>query len=197
MAVRTSCPHCEKPFSAPEDYLGRKVECPRCGRKSVLRTPQEAERATQLAQEEQRRLEEDREKIAFLEEVESRNRHRERSYYEEYGAIGYDDRYHGTRSPSRSVGLRALANFLLVGAYLELFVAAVGVGVTGYLWLTQWLTSTAVLVLILIAWALLGISFFFILKCLGELAHSLADLSDQQGRTLRMLFDARYESDRR
>ena len=36
MAIKNVCPRCKKAFSAPEDSLGKKFDCPACGHRSIL-----------------------------------------------------------------------------------------------------------------------------------------------------------------
>ena len=59
MAVWTRCSRCSKEFSAQEEYLGKKVSCPHCGRRvTVLDAPslkaaEEEENAREKWQSEQ------------------------------------------------------------------------------------------------------------------------------------------------
>lgn len=194
MAVRTSCPHCAKPFSAPEEYLGRKVDCPRCGKRSVLRSQEEVEDESRKAQEERHRLQQDREKIAFLEELEHRGRSRGNRYYHGRSSPRAVRNF-DPNAPSQYLGLRALSNFLIVGAYFELFLIAVGMGLSVFLWLEGRIASTALLVSLLVVWLVVGTALFLLLKSVGEFALVLAEGGDRQVQTIQLLRDLRENTE--
>lgn len=198
MAVRTACPHCDKKFSAPEDYLGKKIDCPHCGRRSVLRSREEVEQESQLLSDEKKRLDEDREKIALIEKIESRTAKRSGApYYHEYQTGVHAVRHFNPKAPSRFLRLRALADFLVLGAYVELFLVAVGVGLTFYLWIQGVIPTTSIFVLLVIAWTMIGTAFFFVFKLLGELALLFAEMGDQQNSLVQLLLDLRESTDAR
>ena len=192
MAVRTACPHCKKNFSAPDDYRGKKIECPRCGRRSVLRTRADLDQEA----EEERLLEADREKIALIESVQQRStRKAGRPYYEEYQTGRQAVRNFDPGAPSRFTRMRALSDLLLVGAYVELLLVAAGIGLTFYLWRLEIIPTGSILVLCLIGWIVLGAALYLFFKCLGELVALFVELADQQTDTVRLLLDLRENTD--
>jgi hypothetical protein len=196
MAVRTACPHCSKKFTAPDDYLGRRVECPRCGRRSVLRSLADLDREAEAAAEEERQREAAREKIAFIEGVQARATKKPgRPYYEEYQTGRQAVRHFDPRAPSRFARIRTLSDLLIVGAYVELMLVAFAIVVTLYLWMRGILSSGSILVMCIIGWMLAGVALYLIFKCLGELVSLFADLADQQADTVRLLLDIRENTD--
>ena len=74
MAVKTSCSYCKKSFSAPEEYRGKKVECPSCGRRFILRSEEDIHAVHEQAEAAKKKREEDKEKLALIEKIESRQR---------------------------------------------------------------------------------------------------------------------------
>ena len=196
MAVRTACPYCRKTFSAPDEYRGRKVDCPRCGRRNVLRTPEDLDRAAEDAAHEEKLLEADREKIALIESVQAgTGKRRGRPYYEEYQTGNQAVRHFDPRAPSRFVRLRTLSDFIVVGAYVELLLALVGIGLTFYLWLRGIIPAGSLLILCVIAWIMVGAALYLLFKGLGELVALFIDLADQQADTVRLLLDIRENTD--
>ncbi len=196
MALRTTCPYCKKNFSAPDDYRGKKVECPRCGRRSVLRTRADLDQEAEHTAEEDRLLEVDREKIALIESVQARSARKPgRPYYEEYQTGSQAVRNFDPRAPSRFTRIRALSDLLLVGAYVELLLIAAGIGLTFYLWQRGIIPTGSILVLCLIGWIIVGAALYLLFKCLGELASLFVDLADQQTDTVRLLLDIRENTD--
>jgi DNA-directed RNA polymerase subunit RPC12/RpoP len=120
MAVKNICPKCKKSFSAPDDSLGKKVECPGCGHRSILRTAEELKELEEVQTARQRKIEEDRERLALIEKMEARNRGG-RPYYEEYGVGTESVLHYNPNAPSRFLRVRALSEVLILGAYLVLF----------------------------------------------------------------------------
>lgn len=196
MAVRTACPYCRKRFSAPDDYLGRKVECPRCGRRSILRTRADLDREAEDAAEEEKLLEADREKIALIESLQARSSKKPgRPYYEEYQTGSQAVRHFDPRAPSRFTRIRTLSDFVVVGAYVELLLVVCGIGLTFYLWWRGIIPTGSLLVVCLIGWIIVGTALYLLFKCLGELTSLFVDLADQQTDTVRLLLDIRENTD--
>jgi hypothetical protein len=199
LAVKTACPCCRKPFSAPEDYVGKKVECPRCGHRSILRTPEEARDLAEREAEAKRQLEDDRQRLALIERQEERKRKRGGAvpYYERFQTGLHAVRHYSPNAPSRFMRLRALSDFLILGAYLALLLALVGAGLTIYLHTLQVIGSVAVLLVYLVGWGLVGTTLFLLLKSLGEVAFLLADVGDDQRDVVELLLDVRENTDPR
>lgn len=196
MAIRASCPHCKRTFSAPEEYRGKKVGCPACGRRFLLRTPEELDAAAKEVEERQRKREEDRERLALIERMESRGQRRiGRPYYEEFQTGQEGVRHFHPRSHSRFARFRALSDFLVLGAYLELLLVSVGVGLLIYLKISGVIAAFSVLFLWILGWLAIGASGFLLLKYLGELAFLLADMADQQNDVVQLLQDIRENTD--
>ena len=197
MAVKTSCARCGKRFSAPEDYLGKKIDCPKCGHRSVLRTPEEEresqERETELA----RRQEEDYRRLALIERAEKRNERSKEgsSYYERFRTGGDAVRHYNPSSPSRYLRLRTLSDLLIFTAYVALMLVLVGMGLTIFLKIKGVVASVAVLLLCLVGWMFLGAVLYTLLKLCGELTFLLADLGDQQNDLVQLLLDVRENTD--
>ena len=157
MAVKTACPFCKKGFSAPDEYRGKKVECPRCGRRSVLRTHEDLKEEAELAAVDQQRQAADREKLALMERVSSsRQKKAGRPYYEEFQTGLGGVRHYNPRAPSRFLRFRALSGLLLLGAYVEVLLVAIGMGLTVYAWHSGLVASLLVLLLCLVAWLVGG-----------------------------------------
>ena len=194
MAVKNVCPKCKKNFSAPEGYLGKKVECPRCGHRSILRTPEEIKDLEEVQSARQRKIEEDQERLALIEKMEARSRG-SRPYYEEYG-VGVDPvRHYNPNAPSRFLRVRALSELLVLGAYLAVFLVLMGIGLTVYLKIADVITSIPILLVCLVGWAVAGVVLYLSLKYLGELAFLLADLGDQQNDLVQLLLDIRENTE--
>ena len=190
MAIKNICPRCKKAFSAPDDSLGKKVECPACGHRSILRTLEEVKELENVQNERQRKIEEDRDRLALIEKMESRGRG-SRPYHEEYGITSESVRHFNPNAPSRFLRVRALSELLVLGAYLVVFLVLLGMGLTVYLKITGVIGSIPVLLLGLLGWAIGGVVLYLALKYLGELAFLLADVGDQQNDVVQLLLDVR------
>jgi hypothetical protein len=199
VAVRAVCPSCAKRFSAPEDYVGKKVDCPKCEARFVLTSPEEAERRAKEEAEREREREEDRKRLALIERQELRGGGSQsgQTYLEKFGTGVEPVRHFDPRAPSRFLRMRALSDWLLVSAYLALVLVLAGAGLTVVLSAAGVLPSVTVLVLCLVGWALLGTVLYCGLKTLGELAFLLSDLGDQQNDLVHLLLDIRVNTDRR
>lgn len=196
MAIRASCDHCRKNFTAPEQYRGRKIECPSCHRRFVLKSADDQEDTLKEEAAAQRKKDEDREKLALIERMDSRGERRSgRPYYEMYQTGREGVRHFNPRSPSRYSRMRALSDFLVLGAYLEILLACVGMGLVVYLRIAGVFTSLPVLFLLIVAWLIVGTGLFLFLKYLGELTFLLADVGDQQNDAVQLLMDLRDNTD--
>jgi hypothetical protein len=201
LALKASCAFCKKTFSAPEEYRGKKVDCPSCGRRFVLLTEEEAHQASAAAaaevEDSRRKREEDRQKIALLERLESRARKRSgKPYYEEFQTGSAGVRHFSPTAPSRFLRFRALSDVIVLGAYLELLLVAVGAGIMVYLRYSGIIETASVLFALLVAWLVVGIGLYLFFKYLGELAFLLADVGDQQNDLVQLLLDLRDNTDR-
>jgi len=198
MAIRVSCEHCKKSFTAPEQYHGKKIECPSCGRKFVVRTPEDLSAAHKEAEAAEKQREEDREKLALIERLDSKG-HRKagRPYYEEFQTGSEGVRHFSAGAPSRFSRFRALSDFLVLGAYLELLLVSVGIGLVIYLRLSGTLESVSLLFLLIVIWLVIGAGLFLFLKYLGELAFLLAEVGDQQHDIVQLLQDLRDNTNAR
>jgi hypothetical protein len=195
MALKTSCVYCKKSFSAPEEYRGKKIDCPACGRRFILQTEEDIQ-AVELAElAAQRRDEEDREKLALIERVESRRGRKRRPYYEEYQTGVEGVRHFNPRAPSKFLRVRAISDFLILGAYVEILLVAVGIGLMVYLKLSGLIPSVSLLFALVVAWLVPGIALFVFFKYLGELAFLLAEVGDQQNDVVQLLLDVRENTD--
>jgi DNA-directed RNA polymerase subunit RPC12/RpoP len=190
MSVKNICPKCKKSFSAPDDSLGKKVECPGCGHRSILRTAEELKELEEVQTARQRKIEDDRERLALIEKMEARNRGG-RPYYEEYGVGTESVRHYNPNAPSRFLRVRALYEVLILGAYLVVFLVLMAMGLTVYLKIINVIASIPVLLLCLVGFATAGVVLYLTLKYLGELAFLLADLGDQQNDLVQLLLDVR------
>jgi uncharacterized Zn finger protein (UPF0148 family) len=198
MALKASCTFCKKTFSAPEEYQGKKVECPSCGRRSVLRTEAELHAAAEQEQELRRKRQDDREKLALIERMEARGRKGSgKPYYEEFQTGVEGVRHFNPREVSRYIGFRNLSDLLVLGAYVELLLVAVGVGSIVYLKLDGTIGSVPLLIALIIVWLVIGIALYLLLKYLGELSFLLADVGDQQNDIVQLLLDIRDNTDGR
>jgi len=196
LALRTHCPCCGKPFSAPEEYKGRKVDCPKCGHRFVLKTPEEL--AEEKAIEEKRR-EKQRNDLRRLELIERQERRGvERSgvpYYERFQTGVQPVRHYDPKAPSRFLRLRALSDLLLMAAYAGLMLTLLGVGLTVYSKVSGEIESLTVLLLCVIGWIFGGGLVYLLLKCLAELAFVFASIGDQQNDLVQLLRDLRENTD--
>lgn len=196
MALRASCPHCKKSFSSPEEYRGRKIDCPSCKRRFVVKTEEELEAAEEEERLALRRKDEDREKLALIERIESRGGKKPgKPYYEEFQTGADEVRHFNPRATSRFLRFRNLSDFLVLGAYVELFLVAVGVGLIVYLKIAGFVASMAVLFTLIVAWLVVGVGLYLFFKYLGELAFLLADVGDQQNDVVQLLLDIRENTD--
>ena len=91
--------------------------------------------------------------------------------------------------------MRALSDFLVLGAYLEVLLVSVGIGLVIYLRIAGLIASLSMLFLLIVAWLIVGIGLFLFLKYLGELAFLLADVGDQQNDVVHLLQDLRDNTD--
>jgi len=194
MAVKNTCPKCKKTFSAPENYLGKKVECPSCAHRSILRTQDEIRELEEVQTARQRKIEEDQERIRLIETMEARSRGT-RPYSEEYGVGGEPVRHFNPNAPSRFLRVRALSELLILGAYLTGFLVLMGIGLTFYLKIIDLVSSVPVLLICVIGWFVAGVAVFLVLKFLGELAFLLADVGDQQHDLVQLLLDIRENTE--
>ena len=197
MALKTSCPCCGKPFSAPEDYAGKKVNCPKCDHRFVLKTRKQAlQEAADLEAEKLQQLE-DRRRIELIEREERKHRDRRASmpYYEKFQTGTRPVRNYDPRSGPGFLNLRYLADLLLIGAYAVLMLALAGIGLTVYLKFAGVISSIVILSMVLIGWILVGGVLFLLLKYLAELALLMASLGDQQNDVVRLLLDLRDNTD--
>ncbi len=192
MALKASCPFCKRNFSAPEEYRGKRVDCPSCARKVLVQTQDEvqAEEAQQEAL--QRKREEDRDKIALIERMDSRARHRAgRPSFEEFQTGSHGIRNFNQRVSSKFQRFRALSDFLVLGAYLELLLVGVGLGLLIYLKISGVIHDVALFFSVVLIWLIAGAGLYLFFKFLGELACLLADVGDQHNDMVQLLLDIR------
>lgn len=190
MAIKNTCPKCKKSFSAPDESLGKKVECPICAHKMILRSQEELQELEEVQSARQRKIEEDREKIALIERMEARGRGA-RPYSEEYGISPRSVRHFNPNAPSRFLRVRALSELLLLGAYLSMFLVLLGMGLTVYLKIVDVIPGVPLLLVCLLGWALGAVVLYLGMKYLGELAFLMADMGDQQNDLVQLLLDIR------
>jgi DNA-directed RNA polymerase subunit RPC12/RpoP len=196
MAIKASCEYCHKKFIAPEQYRGKKIECPACKRKFVLKTDEDLDAERKEAEASQKRKEEDQEKLALIEKIDSRGQHRSgRPYYEEFQTGQEGVRHFNPRLPSRFSGLRELSDYLVIGAYVEILLVSLGIGLVIYLRIIGLIQAVSLLFLFVVIWLVVGTGLFLLLKYLGELAFFLADVGDQQRDTVQLLHDLRDSTD--
>ena len=198
MALKTSCPCCGKLFSAPEEYAGKKTNCPKCDHRFVLKTEEQAlQEAAELEAKKLQQLEDQR-RIDLIERQEKKNLDRQAAmpYYERFQTGTQPVRNYDPRSGPGFLSLRYLADLLLIGAYAALLLSLTGVGLTVYLQVTGEIGSIVILSLILIGWVLVGGILFLLLKYLAELALLLASLGDQQNDVVRLLLDLRVNTEK-
>jgi uncharacterized Zn finger protein (UPF0148 family) len=196
MSIKASCEHCKKTFSAPEEYRGRKVECPVCKRRFLLRSEDDRAAEAKGVEASRRQREEDEEKIELLERIEaSKGRRGARPYYEEFQTGVEGVRHFNPRAPSRFLRLRAFSDFLVLAAYLEALLSLLGVGLLVYLRVSGQIASLPLLFLTITAALMVGGGVFLFFKYLGELAFVLADVGDQQNDLVQLLLDVRDNTD--
>ena len=158
LALKTFCVFCKKSFSAPEEYRGKKVDCPACGRRFILQTEEDMHAVEEAELAARRKVEEDREKLALIERVESRRGRKRRPYYEEYQTGVEGVRHFNPRAPSRFLRIRAISDFMVLGAYLEILLVAAGIGLMIHLKVTGGIASLSVFFALLVAWLVPGIA---------------------------------------
>ena len=198
MAIKTSCPYCKKSFSAPEEYRGRKIDCPACRRRFVLRSEEDIQAVEDEALEMRRKREEDREKLALIERIGSKGHRRAgRPYYEEFQTGVEGVRHFNPKAPSRFLRVRALSDVLILGAYVQILLVAMGIGLMIYFRLSGLIPSVSLFFVLIIGWLVAGIALFLFFKCLGELAFLLAEVGDQQNDVVQLLLDLRENTSSR
>ena len=195
MAVKSVCPSCKQSFSAPDDYLGKKVECPRCGHKTLLRSPEELRELEEVQAARQKKIEEDQQKLALIERMSFSRRRASRPYYETFGTGQSAVRHFNPNAPSRFLRFRALSELLIFFAYLEILLTMMGIGLTIYLKISGAIPSVSILLLCLVGWVILGTTLYLGLKFAGELAYLLSDVGDQQNDLVQLLLDIRENTD--
>lgn len=195
MAVKTACPICRTTFSAPDEYHGRKVDCPRCGKRTVVRTREDLAEDARVAEEANKRRADGHAKIALIERMTRRRKHAGKPYYEAFQTGTGGVRHYHPGAPSRFLSLRALSDLLIFAAYFEVLLVALGGGMTTYLWWIRWIPNAALLLVCIAAWLIVGTAAYLLLKCLGELAFLSADVADQQNDLVQLLQDIRDNTD--
>lgn len=194
MAIRTSCPGCGKRFSAPEEYLGKRVDCPRCRYRVVVRTADEVEAERRVEEERRRRLEEDRRRLALIEQA-ARRADASRPYYERFQTGADRVRHHHPGAPSRFLRSRALADWLLLTAWLVLFLALAAIALTLWLGIGGAIASPALVGIALVGGVIFAAVSFVLLKFLAEVAFLLAEVGDRQQEIVQLLLDLRDNTD--
>ncbi len=197
MALKTFCPCCSKPFSAPEEYKGKKVDCPKCEHRFVLRSPEEMRQEKEAQEQKRRDQENDLRRLELIERQERRSLERQagKPYYERFQTGEQRVRNYDPKAPSRFLRLRALSDLTLFGAYAVLLLALVGGGLTVYAAVSGEIASLTVALIASIAWVLGGTCLFLFLKYLAEMAFLLASLGDQQNDVVQLLLDVRENTD--
>ena len=197
MAVRTKCPCCGKPFSAPDECRSRKVDCPKCEHRFVLKTLEEIEEERHAAQLRELREAEDRERLALIES-------REKKVQLPVPGLTYSERFqtgrqavrnYDPKAPSRYLRLRAFSDLFLVAAYVGLIGAGIACGLTVWLRVDGAIPSHGLLGLALVAEVLFGVAWYLGFKLLAELVHWLAEVGDGQYAVVRLLLDLRENTD--
>jgi hypothetical protein len=151
--------------------------------------------ATEQSVQDRKRAD-DRERLALLEKLESRpERRTRRPYFEEYQTGAEAVRHFNPRAPSRYLRFRSFSDILVLGAYVELLLCALGMGLLVYLRIDGVIQSASVLLVLLTVWLILALGLYLALKYLGELAFLLSDLGDQQNDLVQLLLDLRDNTD--
>ena len=194
MAIKATCPYCGSKVSAPDDYAGKRQDCRRCGRRFVIRSEEELARAAEEDRRERKRREEDLAKIEFLEKL-SGTAERGRPYYETFQTGDGAVRHFHPAAPSRHLGLRALADLLVIAAYTEALLCAAGLGLCVYLWSVDVIQGVPLLLTAITAWCVVGVALFVLLKCGSEVLALLADVGDRQRDVVQLLLDVRDNTD--
>lgn len=195
MAVKTVCPRCQKSFSAQEDIVGKKVRCPSCGHRYLLRSIEELREIEAVEKARQKKQHEDQRRIELIERMDIRRKRESRPYYETYGTGQSPVRHFNPGAPSRYLRLRALSELCLLFAYLEVVFVLMGMGLTVYCTLEGLIASVPLLVLCLVGWVIVGSVLYVVLKFLAELAFVLSDIGDQQRDETQLLLDLRENTD--
>lgn len=186
MAVRSLCEQCGRPFSAPDETLGKKIECPSCGRKARVLAPGELadlakERAAQM-----RWQEEQDDRIKLVEEMAARE-----SVPGSHGGLTANVSNFQPRAGTRYPRLRAFSRILLLFAYLEM-----GIGLLVLAWVVTG-TSEGGSDGVLMAGILMAALFAFgILKFLSEACIALAEIGDRQSDLRALMLDERNDRER-
>jgi DNA-directed RNA polymerase subunit RPC12/RpoP len=169
VAIHVVCPDCGKRISAPEDYTGKKIECPRCRRRIVLAPVTSAEGTPgELGSPDE---EADRRRLDLIARAEERAALASRRHGPEPKIV---------RRSARYLRLRSLSEFLLLASYLVAFLVMIAMGLTLYLGVTRVLDSPILVGILLIASFVIGVTLFLVLKTTGELTFLLADIADRQ-----------------
>ena len=84
-------------------------------------------------------------------------------------------RHFNPKAPSRFLRVRALSDLLILGAYVQILLVAMGIGLMIYFRLSGLIPSVSIFFVLIIGWLVAGIALFLFFKCLGELAFLLAD----------------------
>ena len=187
VAVKTQCPNCKNEFSAQDDYLGKKVKCPRCGDRVSVVAPKEREAKDKWHSEQEERL-------RLLERLAAEGSERP-SLAVAFGTGSDRVRNYNPGAVSRFRKLRALSRFMILCAYLivGLFIAA-GVLLVG-LHRDEVISTMTLWGLLLVDGILLVFS-FCLFKFLGELSYLLADVGDHQLDVRNLLIDLREDAER-
>ncbi len=197
MAVKNTCPKCKKRFSAPESYLGKKIECPRCGQRVLLRSPEQVRTEIEAKAERERQLEEDQRRLALIERMEIRRRHASTPYYETYGTGESSVRHFNPGAPSRFLRFRALSDVLTFSAYIVALLVLLAIGLTVYLKFAGVIPGIPLMLLCIAGLVAVGLTLYLVLKFLGELAFTLSDVADQQNDLVQLLLDVRENTEAR
>jgi len=186
MAVRSVCEHCGRPFSAPDETLGKKIDCPSCGRRARVLAPEALEALAREREEKARWQEEQDDRIRLVEEMDARE-----SVPGSHGGLAVSVSNFQPKAGKRHPRLRAFSRILLVLAYMEL-----GLGFL-LLWFTvvseptesyDWVSIAAILAVALFT--------FGVLKFLSEACIALAEIGDHQSDVRALLLDERHDRER-
>ena len=118
-----------------------------------------------------------------------------RPYYEEFQTGVEGVRNFNPRATSRFLRFRTFSDFLVLGAYVEMLLVALGIGLMIYLRISGLISSVSVLFALLVTWLILGVGLFLFFKYLGELAFLLTEVGDQQNDIVQLLLDLRANTD--
>ena len=186
MAVRSLCEQCGRPFSAPDETLGKKIDCPSCGRKARVLAPGEIAELAKERAEQARWQEEQDDRIRLVEEMAARE-----SVPGSHGGLTANVSNFQPRAGTRYPRLRAFSRVLLLLAYLE---TAIGMVVIIWMFTTA---SEAGIDGVLMAGVLMAALFAFgILKFLSEACIALAEIGDRQSDLRALMLDERHDRER-